>query len=100
VLWNYFHLTLFFLLSLLWACGFFLLSPRATPNQNQTINMKPTRTIHINGWEINKYENYSKVRYVATYRNELGEIVKDFSRQKLSVVKEIIQLQKAFSEIA
>ena len=62
--------------------------------------MKPTRTIHINGWEINKYENYSKVRYVATYRNELGEIVKDFSRQRLSVVKEIIQLQKAFSEIA
>jgi hypothetical protein len=69
-------------------------------NNQQNHNMKPTRTIHINGWEINKYENYSKVRYVATYRNELGEIVKDFSRQKLSVVKEIIQLQKAFSEIA
>jgi len=65
-----------------------------------TKNMKPTRTIHINGWEINKYENYSKVRYVATYRNEIGEIVKDFSRPKLSVVKEMIERQKALAEIA
>ena len=63
-------------------------------------NMKPTRTIHIDGWEINKYENYSKIRYVATYRNELGEIVKDFSRPKLSVVKEMIERQKALAEIA
>jgi hypothetical protein len=48
VLWNYFHLTLFFLLSLLWACGFFLLSPRATPNQPEpTKNMKNTNTTNM-----------------------------------------------------
>jgi hypothetical protein len=35
VLWNYFHLTLFFLLSLFHMCGKFFSSPRATPNQNQ-----------------------------------------------------------------
>jgi len=76
-------------------CGIVFSLPAGNTNtnnqQNQPINMKPTRTIHINGWEINKYENYSKVRYYATYRNELGEIVKDFSRQRLSVVKEIIK---------
>jgi hypothetical protein len=43
VLWNYFHLTLFFLLSLLRAYGFFLLSPRATSNQNQPMNSIATK---------------------------------------------------------
>jgi hypothetical protein len=69
-------------------------------NNQQNHNMKPTRTIHINGWEINKYENYSKIRYVASYRNEVGEIVKDFSKSKLSVVKHCIEIMERHKSLA
>lgn len=78
----------------------FLSFVAASDIQPELTNMKPTRTIHINGWEINKYENYNKVRYVASYRNEVGEIVKDFSKPKLSVVKHCIEIIERHKSLA